>query len=86
MIERKNTKFITYGAKCINNEILMFLEKLKKDKNTKSLDEDPKEENFKPLSIADNKTHIEQDYERKRTNQRSFIINRFITGKDKLLF
>lgn len=62
---KKNTKFITYAAKCINNEILMFLEKLKKDKNTKSLDEDPKEENFKPLSIADNKTHIEQDYEKK---------------------
>ena len=82
---KKNTKFITYAAKCINNEILMFLEKLKKDKNTKSLDEDPKEENFKPLSIADNKTHIEQDYEKKEQIQALLLLIDLLPDRERTI-
>lgn len=36
--KEKNVQFSTYASKCINNEILMFLRKLKKYKNVDSLD------------------------------------------------
>ena len=62
----KNTKFATYASKCINNEILMFLEKLKKDRNVKSLDEKPNEEaDFTLISIGDKAVNLEQNYEQK---------------------
>lgn len=35
---KKGIEFATYATKCIDNEILMFLRKLKKDKNVDSLD------------------------------------------------
>ena len=34
----KNIKLATYASRCIDNEILMFLRKLKKDQNVDSLD------------------------------------------------
>lgn len=62
----KNTKFATYASKCINNEILMFLEKLKKDRKNQSLDAASKEEKgVTPLFMVDQTVNLEQDYEQK---------------------
>lgn len=69
----KGFEFSAYAARCIDNEILMFLRKLKKDKNIDSMDRvifHSKDD--KKLKIEDtlsDGTDIVEDYERKTINE-----------------
>lgn len=64
----KNIEFVTYAAKCIDNEILMFLRKLKKEQNVVSLDEavasDKDGKELKVEAIISSGIDIIGDYER----------------------
>ena len=69
----KGFEFSVYAARCIDNEILMFLRKMKKDKNIDSMDRvifHSKDD--KKLKIEDtlsDGTDIVEDYERKTINE-----------------
>ena len=61
----RNIEFSTYASKCINNEILMYLRRMEKHKNTCSLDDmrtfiDGKE--FKLEDAISSEINIEKDY------------------------
>lgn len=80
----KNTKFATYASKCINNEILMFLEKLRKDKNTQSLDKgEKKEENSSPVIIVDKTINLEHDYEQKEQEKELLLLLDLLPQREK---
>ena len=82
----KNTKFATYASKCINKEILMFLEKLKKDRNIKSLDGKPNEEaDFTRISIGDNAANLEQDYEQKEQAKSLLLLIDLLPDKERTI-
>ena len=65
----KNFEFSTYATKCIYNEILMYLRKLKKYENDISLDTnsfyDKNGDEIKPVNILLDSTDIIIDYENK---------------------
>ena len=66
----KNIQVSTYAAKCINNEILMFLRKIKKDKNVDSLDRPVygnKDDSIKLEDTIADDTNIEADYDKLAT-------------------
>lgn len=82
----KNTKFATYASKCINNEILMFLEKLKKDRNVKSLDEKPNEEaDFTLISIGDKAVNLEQNYEQKEQAKSLLLLIDLLPDRERTI-
>ena len=65
----KNVEFATYATRCIDNEILMFLRKLKKDQKVDSLDKTiTHDKEGKELKIEDtisDENDIVEDYEKK---------------------
>lgn len=70
--KEKNVQFSTYASKCISNEILMFLRKLKKNKYVDSLDRpirNGKDDNI-DIKLEDTiigDTDIEADYDKLET-------------------
>lgn len=70
----KNNGFATYAIKCIDNEILMFLRKLKKDLNIDSIDrpffrnKDGKE--LKIEEVVSDGTDIVEEYEREVVHEK----------------
>ena len=75
----KKVSFSSYAIRCIDNEILMFLRKLKKNYKVESLDKTVfSDKNGKKLKIEDiicYKTDIEEEYEKK---EKIRIINEMI--------
>ncbi len=67
----KNVEFATYATRCIDNEILMFLRKLKKDQKVDSLDKTiTHDKEGKELKIEDtisDENDIVEDYEKNIT-------------------
>ena len=67
----KKVEFATYATRCIDNEILMFLRKLKKDQKVDSLDKTiTHDKEGKELKIEDtisDETDIVEDYEKNIT-------------------
>ena len=67
----KKVKFSTYAARCVDNEILLFLRSLKKNQNVDSLNKVvKKDENGNEMTIEDtlmDKTDIIKEYEEKET-------------------
>ena len=66
-----NTAFSVYAIKCIDNEILIFLRKLKKEQSVISLNDDifidKDNNNLKLEDILCNNTSLIEDYERLET-------------------
>lgn len=64
----KNVEFTTYATRCIDNEILMFLRKIKKDQNVDSLEKPLTiDKNGNELKVEDtvyDDTDIVEDYEK----------------------
>lgn len=75
----KNVEFITYATRCIDNEILMFLRKIKKDQNVDSLEMpltiDKNGNKLKVEDIVYDDTDIVEDYEK---NEIYKIIRRMV--------
>ena len=69
----KNVEFAIYATKCIDNEILMFLKKLKKHQNVDSLDKpiayDKEGKELKIEDIISDETDMVEDYETKITHK-----------------
>lgn len=66
----KNVEFSTYARRCIDNEILMFLRKLKKNQSCDSLDEtiayDTGGKELKLEDTISDKLDIVEEYEKKK--------------------
>lgn len=64
----KGYEFTTYAARCIDNEITMFLRKIKKDKNVDSLDrtvyQDSEGSEFKLEDILNDESDLVENYEK----------------------
>ena len=64
----KNIKLATYASRCISNEILMFLRKLKKDQKADSIDKiityDKEGKKVKIEDTISDETDIAEDYEK----------------------
>ena len=77
----KNVEFTTYATRCIDNEILMFLRKIKKDQNVDSLEKPLSyDKNGNELKVEDtvyDDTDIVEDYEK---NEIYKIIRRMVEG------
>ena len=91
--EEKNVQFSTYASKCISNEILMFLRKLKKNKYVDSLDRpirNGKDDNI-DIKLEDTiigDTDIEVDYDKLETYEiiREIVSNLPLVIKKSLHF
>ena len=83
----KKTKFSVYAVKCIDNEILMFLRKLKKERNVDSLDEtigyDKNGNELKIKDIISDKTDIVKDYTNNETYQAIRQLVNDLPNRDK---
>lgn len=73
----KKIKFSTYASRCIQNEIIMFLRKLSKEKNKISLEFNINEERkLRIIDIISSEEDIEEDYfEKEKINIIRNIIN-----------
>lgn len=85
-ISRK-VKFSIYAVKCIDNEILTFLRKLKKERNVDSLDEtigyDKNGSELKIEDIVSDKTDIVEDYINDETYQAIRQLVNDLPNRDK---
>ena len=83
----KNVEFATYATRCIDNEILMFLRKLKKDQKVDSLDKTiTHDKEGKELKIEDtisDETDIVEDYEKNITYKIIREIVKELPGRDR---
>ena len=83
----KKTKFLTYAVKCIDNEILMFLRNLKKERNVDSLDVtisyDKNGNELKIIDTISNKTDIVEDYTNNETYQAIRQLVNDLPNRDK---
>ena len=83
----KSVEFSTYAIRCIDNEILMFLRKMKKDKNIDSLDRpflnynDGKK--LKIEELVDDEIDIVEDYEKKEIHHIICEIISKLTSRDR---
>lgn len=77
----KKVEFATYAVRCIDNEILMFLRKIKKHQNVESLDNSVYQgsdgRDIKLEDMLSDDTNIEEDY----TDNETYQIIRMIVDK-----
>ena len=86
----KNVEFATYATRCIDNEILVFLRKLKKHKNTVSLYEtinyDENGNELKFCDIIHDDDNLEENYIDKETrNEIQEIVNNLPTLEREII-
>ena len=83
----KKVEFSTYAIRCIDNEILMFLRKLKKYESIDSLDRiinvDKEGNEFKVEDIISDNTNIEEQYVDNETYRIIRQIVENLSGRDK---
>ena len=82
----KNTKFATYASKCINNEILMFLDKIKRDKDVESLNKKKPDEKYSKLEkIIDSNIDLEQNYEQKEQAKSLLLLIDLLPDRERTI-
>lgn len=74
----KNIQFSTYAARCIKNEILMFMRKQKKQQNVQSLEEPIRfqrsSNDFNDISVLDTIADPNSDFIQKIEDTESFLL------------
>ena len=83
----RKVEFSAYTARCIDNEILMFLRKIKKDQNVDSLNKQIKHDKegreLKIEDIISDTSNIIEDYEKKITYKSIQEIIKKLPNRDK---